>query len=117
MKFERLTFALHQLGTDFQGDALVIFGDDVDLVHGAEVALQRIADLLANVCSQLRRHYLAYIHPASLLATIAGNAFCGRIYEFKIAGKIDNKNNLVLACRRLSIGPFVMALVSHKRPS
>ena len=51
MKFERLTVAHHQLSAGFQHDALAIFGDDLDLVHGAEVAVQRIVDLLADIIS------------------------------------------------------------------
>src|SRR2546421_2108104 len=116
MKFERLTVAHHQLSAGFQDDAPAIFGNDRDLVHGAEVTLQRIADLSADIFFQLRRYYLAYIHPASLLPAIARNVFRGRIYKFDISGKIDDKNNLVLGCRYLFIGPFALASVSHKKP-
>jgi len=114
MKFERLTVTHYKLSAGFQHDTPAIFGDDLDLIHGAEVAVQRIADLLADIISRRGRHYMGNIHSASLLAAIAKNTLGGRIEKLKISGEIQDKNNLVLACLHLFVGPLAVASVGHK---
>src|SRR2546425_5703779 len=65
MKFERLTVTHHQMSAGFQYDAPAIFGDDLDLVHSAEVAVEGIGELSANIIFQARRQNLGDIHSAS----------------------------------------------------